>query len=57
MIRKIENLSLLKNLESFNISHNHLLDCESVELITECLSITNLDLSDNKFDYSEELFK
>lgn len=39
-----------------DISYNILVDASSVEKVVECQSITNLDLSDNKFEYSEELF-
>ncbi|CAD8096954.1 unnamed protein product [Paramecium sonneborni] len=46
-IKKIENLKGLNKLQNLNISNNQLCGYESLEGLMECLSITNLDISNN----------
>jgi len=49
-IEKVEGLSSLKRLQTLNLSKNLLSSAESVQHLTECQSITNLDVSANHID-------
>lgn len=40
-----------------NISYNHLSGYESLEGLSECLSITNLDLSNNFISYEKSILE
>ena len=44
-------------MQSFDISHNMIHTYDGLKGLVECQSITNLDLSDNKFEYEEDIFK
>ncbi|CAD8054557.1 unnamed protein product [Paramecium primaurelia] len=54
-IKKIENLQALNKLQNLNISNNHLTGYESLEGLLECLSITNLDISNNFISYEQSI--
>ncbi|CAD8147219.1 unnamed protein product [Paramecium octaurelia] len=56
-IKKIENLQALTKLQNLNISNNHLAGYESLEGLQECLSITNLDLSNNFISYEKPILE
>ena len=50
-IKQISGLSTLTNLNNLDISYNHLTSVESIMHLSEVPSLTNIDLSNNYFDY------
>lgn len=56
-IDRISGLSPLKNLHTFNISENFLTDVASIQGLSECPTISNLNMNKNEIECSEELFR
>eukprot|EP01036_Dinobryon_divergens_P027759 gene27756-36581_t len=53
----IENLSCCPMLQTINFSHNALSSPASISHLTECLSITNIDVTNNRLEADEEFFE
>jgi hypothetical protein len=54
-IVKIENLKDIVSLKNIDLSHNRLPNKESLEGLTERLTLTSIDISNNLIEYSEDL--
>jgi len=54
-ITKVENLGKLTNLENLDLSNNYLENSEAIRGITECPSLTNINLSNNPTKYSDDI--
>lgn len=53
----IENLSCCPMLQTINFSHNALSSPASISHLTKCLSITNIDVTNNRLEADEEFFE
>ena len=53
----IENLSCCPSLQTVNLSHNSLSSIESIAHFKECVSITNIDLTNNRLSADEGFFE
>jgi len=54
-LTKIENLEKLTNLENLDVSNNYLENSEAIRGLTECPSLTNINLSNNATKYSDDI--
>lgn len=54
-IERVDGLSELVNLKNLFLNNNSLLSAESIRNLTQCPSLTNLDLSDNHIEASESI--